>query len=148
MKPKLNLKHAIESEVFDRQYLSKSIRVGVECATRLVTELGMLKFRLVDQLDIVGSNACQLELKIIPEGERSVSPYIEMSGAVALPKGQIDFVMAFLLKYIRDRIGDVDHIDIALWDPGSGAEQGSFTVKIESARAPISGDEARRILGL
>jgi hypothetical protein len=63
-----------------------------------------------------------------------------------LGKVELERWLVFFLKYHRDGCAEVDHLDVeGAWDDRRTAD---FTLKVGSAAASVSDEEARRRLGL
>lgn len=143
---KLKVPHAIHFEPYSNGYVYIPIKFDINSATDMVINLSMIQLSLVDQIDIVGENGTAVQLMRETE-PCSTSGYIIKSGRIALSAVQVEFAISFLLKYIRDGIGDVNHIDIDLRNRTTDCDEGCLIIQIESAR-PLIGKEARKILGL
>lgn len=65
---------------------------------------------------------------------------------VEIAQVELERWQAFFLKYYRDGVAEVDHFDVSgLSSDGSSCE---LVVKVGNAAPPVSGEEARRRLGL
>ncbi|MCA3006187.1 MAG: hypothetical protein LW650_12055 [Planctomycetaceae bacterium] len=66
---------------------------------------------------------------------------------IVLSQTALEYVMSFVLKYARDGMAEVDHVDLDVDadDPGE-----AFTLTLSATRStpPVSAEEARRRLGL
>lgn len=111
--------------------------------------LSLLKEELVDVLTFIGNK--KLQLKIDGTLERSARAVVSISpGAVSISfhPDEYDYVHSFFLKYYRDGVAEVDHIDIEAlaFHPAGKTEEVYVTFYVKDAVPPMSPDEMRRLL--
>lgn len=70
----------------------------------------------------------------------------EQSLKVMLSQAELEYWMSFFLKYYRDGVAEVDHLDVEA-DSARG-EVVDIIVKVSQAAPPVTDAEARRRLGL
>lgn len=109
--------------------------------------LCLLKEELIEGLVIAGRSG--VEFKVVRLNESSVCFATVASDIVLveLTGNSLDFLQHFFLKYYRDGIAEVDHVDLEAL--GRTAEQKSMyiTFKVPESRPPLSPAEAERWLG-
>jgi hypothetical protein len=71
----------------------------------------------------------------------------DMSVKIAISSQELDYWLAFFLRYFRDGFAEVDHIDVEM-DESEVAEKVMLTLKVDEAVSPVSEDEARKRLRL
>jgi hypothetical protein len=65
---------------------------------------------------------------------------------VSLGRIALEVCLVYFLKYYRDGLADVDHLDFeATWDTGDACD---FSLKVALHKPPVSAEEARKRLGL
>ena len=68
---------------------------------------------------------------------------------VFLSRTGLDYWATFFLKYYRDGVGEVNHLDVEAYPRNPNMARGlGIVLQIANALPPISGEEARRRLGL
>ena len=117
-------------------------------ATNLALGLAMLLMNVVNSIELA-STAARLRITIARDTKalRSARLGVRWRGnelAAQLSTNQLELCLTFLLRYLRDGSGDVDHVDLE----GERTAEGITTVvlKVPRARPPMSAEEARREL--
>lgn len=73
---------------------------------------------------------------------------VDNSYKVKLTNNDLEVISSYILKYYRDSYAPVNHIHIDLANNNVLGENGSLTVVASVAAEPISGEEAKKLLGL
>jgi len=60
----------------------------------------------------------------------------------------LDYLLHFFLKYYRDGVAEVDHLDLQVSSGTSGEPESYITFVVPDAVLPVSEEEARKRLGL
>jgi hypothetical protein len=111
--------------------------------------LCLLKENLIETL-IVAEHAASRQIgftilrgvKGTARTQASLSPH---SSQVRMTPNDLDYLLHFFLKYYRDGVAQVDHLDL---EAGSGNDDAAITFKVSDAVEPLTAEEARRRLGL
>jgi hypothetical protein len=74
---------------------------------------------------------------------RSRITLIAMASEVLMTKSNLDYVLHFFLKYYRDGVAEVDHIDLEGVDTETGDNETYITFHVSEAKGPMTPDEAR-----
>lgn|SRR5262249_33693701 len=112
--------------------------------------LCLLSAGLISTLTITSKQqqkAVRLQLAGKPES-RGLARVILKSeiNQLDLTRTNLDYLQHFFLKYYRDGVADVDHIDLEAIDADAGHEKIYVTLKVPESKAPVSADEAERRL--
>ena len=67
--------------------------------------------------------------------------------ALSISATELDYWLAFFLKYYRDGEADVDHLDIEAEILPQRRETAYVTLHVKDARPRVSAEEAKKILG-
>jgi hypothetical protein len=104
--------------------------------------LQLLQENLVEAFILFHNDAShKIEFRIVTAGRSSVKGD-EARLEVSLASADLDFVRPFFLRYYRDNVAEVDHLDIET-DNG-----GYITFSVEEFVPPVSAEEVRRRLHL
>jgi hypothetical protein len=114
--------------------------------------LCLLREGLIESLTIIGDSAAyRLGISLEPAlSSRQGKVQCRPGGAdVLISITELDYWLHFFLKYHRDGVGDINHIDVEIppREPNSGRGL-DLVLQVPDALPPISEDEARRRLGL
>lgn len=63
-----------------------------------------------------------------------------------LTRNNLDYVHQFFLKYYRDGVAEVDHLDLEAVDAETGHEEIYITFQVSESRPPLSPEEAKKRL--
>jgi hypothetical protein len=66
---------------------------------------------------------------------------------VKMTPDDLDFVLHFFLKYFRDGVAEVDHLDLDVESQLNGQDS-TITFKVSDSLQPMSAEEAKERLGL
>jgi hypothetical protein len=114
--------------------------------------LCLLKEGLIESLTILGERGeygLKISLDSSLTSRRGKVRFRRDEVDVSISTTELDYWVRFFLKYYRDGVGDVNHIDVEIpsRDPDSTRRLG-LVLQIPDAVAPISEEEARGRLGL
>jgi hypothetical protein len=131
-------------------HISATIRVDDSIIADWCFELCLLKEELTQSLTIVGADgrlSLRLQRQMPKLGHRGTVRWKENVAELALADTELDMWLHFFLKYHRDKIGEVDHID-AEFTPLSPADARELylTLEVPLAAPPISEQELERML--
>jgi hypothetical protein len=149
-----------------RDLLRVSLRINeYERETVIVVELDdstvvdwcmslcLMKEGLVPSFTVTSMDGT-FRLTIKPEVVQARQPretirWITGGAEVSIDQVELAHWLHFFLKYYRDGIGEVDHIDVDLLPGASSASRScTLVLKVPRALPPGSGEELRRRLGL
>jgi len=66
---------------------------------------------------------------------------------MSLTHNDLDYILHFFLKYFRDGVADVDHIDLDVVSD-SDSQQSTIKFQVRDSIGPVSAKEAKKRLGL
>ena len=128
------------------------IRIGSETNKEWCLNLCLLREGLIDSLTIIDEEGSyKLRVLLDPSlARRSAVERSQSRGADAfLSRTELDYWATFFLKYYRDGVGEVNHLDVEAYPRNPNTARGlGIVLQIANALPPISGEEARRRLGL
>jgi hypothetical protein len=115
--------------------------------------LCLMKEGLVPSFTVTSTDGTfHLTVQSQAAGEQSTRGLVRRTtrGAeIAIDQFELAYWLHFFLKYYRDGIGDVDHIDVDLAPSPSHTSRGfTLVLKVPRALPPGSPEELRRRLGL
>lgn len=106
---------------------------------------------LVSAIELVSpdrSRGLVLERGKAPGSYEAVVNWKRDSALLVLSPTELEMLMIFCLKAVRDGVAEVDHIDIEARDALASGKPGSFAFKFPESAAPVDEKEARHRLGL
>ena len=132
-------------------YIAMSITLDYDSATSLALELILLREGLAGFLAVPGKSKSDglivlMNPSLMHSERREV---LDRPGWVGLEitPDELGYWVYFLLRYYRDLMPEVDHVDFDI--PPQGGAAGVFlTIMIGDVPAPEPSEEAKRILGL
>lgn len=150
---------AIISVLLKLQHAEEGTIVRIEISTSQVLDwclnLVLLQKALVDSVSIVSTESdeqTRIRLRVDPKLSPSQRGRINWQGRdadLSIAKNELDLWIHFYLKYYRDGIADVDHIDVEIPADRKHQQVGLFlTLTVPHARPPLSETDLRRQLGL
>ncbi len=116
--------------------------------TDLCVGLCLLHERLIEELELVDrSRGNRLKVGRVPGGpEHSTIRRERELTVLLLTTPTLEMLQHFLLRTVRDRSAEVDHVDIEALDrSGAGT---TVVLKFPTSRPPLSPEETSRRLGL
>ena len=129
--------------------------LNIEFETRALADwclgLCLLKEELIPVL-VVHEEAAKGKLEIQLAGQtkhRAKTQASFESGAtrVRLAPDDLDCLLHFFLKYFRDGVAEVDHLDLDV-ESQTNNQDSTITFKVPESAQPLSAEEAKRRLGL
>ena len=149
MKRYLKIKGETRYNQYDSESWSLDIEIQLEDLVSVLLELQLLEFGHTESCTLNSKdNTITVAFSHVKEKNQSI---IERNGPrfqVGLTKNDIEFISSYLLQYYRDSLAPVDHVDIEVEGLNELARNGTLVIKTSNAIEPMSGDEARKILGL
>jgi hypothetical protein len=108
----------------------------------------LLREGLVDKVILRSSRGNWVVRVSASESPRHIALRWYAKGRLDVVLGQIELGrwLVYFLKFYRDGVAEVDHLDLEA--ELDGGEVCDFTLKVATAEEPVSGREARRRLGL
>lgn len=143
---KKTLRHPIGIELarIDHQAIIY-VAIPFVCLSEWLLGLMLLKEKLINTL-IIRSTVAPCSIKLyLDSGTNVVLITDRNSVQLQLSQMTLDYLIHYFLKYYRDGIAEVDHIDIEAEMEG---EDAYITFTADAARPPVDASEARRRLGL
>jgi hypothetical protein len=112
--------------------------------------LCLLKERLIDSLTVTedgGGRAVKLQVLANPKipGRISASFGSDRS-QLEIPTTSLEYIQAFFLRYYRDEMADVDHIDMEAIDAATGKQDEYVIFRVPDSKPAVSPAEAGRRL--
>jgi len=111
--------------------------------------LCLLKEGLIDAFTITEQAAKAAKVKFIvgaKPGARSRATLKVEASEVMLTRNGLDYLYQFFLKYYRDGVAEVDHLDLEAVDAETGDKEIYITFQASESRPPMTPEEARRRL--
>lgn len=111
--------------------------------------LCLLKEGLVEAFNVIEERARGSKVKFLVGSQFSQKSRITLgaqSSEVVMTKNNLDYVQHFFLKYYRDGVADVDHLDLEAVDIETGDNEIYITFQVSEASAPMTPEEAKRRL--
>jgi len=112
--------------------------------------LCLLKEGLVEAFTVIEQGASGTKVKFLVEQRFSSKPRITFqaqSSEVRLTGNNLDYLRQFFLRYYRDGVAEVDHLDLEASDAETGDDEVYVTFEVSESRPPLSPEEAKRRLG-
>ena len=113
--------------------------IELEALDELILELSLVYFELSDRLTVRFSARAELVLscEFDDAGQMKIDEEI---AAVSLPRPQLEYMLAYLLRFRRDGYAAVQHLDVAINDAST------LVLQARNFTAPMDESEARRVL--
>lgn len=125
------------------------IAVGSMPPEVVVAELLLLSEGLVPELSLRHpAQEAQIQLFVAETEARATAALSGDSLRLGLSRRELEWWIAFFLRYYRDGVAEVDHIDLEASRVDNEAEDVDVVLRVEKFSPPVRGDEARRRLGL
>ncbi len=133
------------------EYIVK-LRIPTGSQAGFTLALVMLRYMVVEAIVIHDpDNAHSQLVEIRYDSRHQVStPTFAFDNRLVLnlTDRDIDYWLIFFLRYCRDGIAEVDHLDVELDSESGDDTRLSIIVAVENSQPSVPGDEARRLLGL
>ena len=143
----------VEGVGMQEQVLSGERVISIAPHDRGVTDLALaLSMLLVEVIDHVELTSTSNSLHVVLTHNQG-APKNSLLGvgkrghglALELSTNHVELCLAFLLRYVRDGFGEVDHLDLE--GTSKGEQAVTVILRVPSARAPMSPEEAHRLMG-
>ena len=113
--------------------------------------LSLLKEGLIDALTVTDPRGRSAKLQVLKEW-KEVNATVRVSfhndrTQVVMSGTNLDFLQHFFLKYYRDDLAEVDHVDLQAIDAETGNKEIYVTFRVPESMPPVTDNEARRRLG-
>jgi hypothetical protein len=102
----------------------------------------------VDAVDVTGRRAMRIVRAKQQNSQEALVSWDGESATIILSSTELEALMHFFLRTVRDRGAEVDHLDIDACPTSAGGRAGNFVLRFPHATGPVSAEEARRRLGL
>lgn len=113
--------------------------------------LCMLKEGVIEALIVSGKRTeTKLEIRKAAKNESasiSQASFESAATILMLPPPNLGYLLHFFLKYCRDGMGEVDHIDLEV-DSKTEKCESTITFNVPKAVPPMSAEECKKRLGL
>lgn len=125
-----------------------SIEIGREsvaewCLGLCLLKEGLISILLVQEVEARG----MLEVQLGTQRTRSLASLDPSASKMSLTHNDLDYILHFFLKYFRDGVADVDHIDLDVVSD-SDSQQSTIKFQVRDSIGPVSAKEAKKRLGL
>ena len=112
--------------------------------------LCLLKEGLIETLTVAeerGGAAVKIRVLDKPKvpGRANVNFRSDMS-QLEVPRTSLEYIQAFFLRYYRDEVSEVDHVDLEAIDSDTGKRDEYITFCVPDSRPPVSAKEAEERL--
>ena len=123
------------------------VNLGSISPERIVSELLLLQEGLVEALAIRYSGS-QHRVRVTSATieERAIAFWEDDLLRITVPGSELGYWLQFFLKYYRDDMAEVDHIDVEARNKRKNGSVIDIVLKVSRAKAPVNSDEARRRL--
>ena len=112
--------------------------------------LCLLKAGLIDTLTVDeerGKAAVKIQVLAKPKIPGRVRACFRSDASqLEFPLTSLEYIQCFFLKYYRDEVADVDHIDLEAINADTGKQDEYITFRVPDWRPPVSPEEAERRL--
>jgi hypothetical protein len=113
--------------------------------------LCLLNNQLVDTLGITGQRT-KTGIDLNLGGKNNTRGIIRLKFTsstltqLEITKGDVEYLLQFFLKYYRDGMADVDHIDLDAVNADTGDKGLYVTFRVQHSKPPVTPEEAQRRL--
>ncbi len=114
----------------------------------LILELQLIDYNHLDSI-IINSLKTKLNISIskCTDDKHSQIQLLNSRYHIRLAKNHIEAILSYLLQYFRDAFAPVSHMHIDIYNSNIDGV-GTFTIKASVFAEPMSGEEAKKILGI
>ncbi len=128
---------------------SLDIEIRLEDLVPVLRELHLLKIGNTKSCTIDSNNdIVKIIITFVKDKKKSIIERNSLKFRLGLTQNDIEFISSYLVKYQKDSLAPVDHIDIEVEDLNDQSQDATLVIKTCNTIAPIPGDEAKKILGL
>src|SRR5690348_8936442 len=106
--------------------------------------LCLLKEGLIDAFTVTEQAAKAAKVKFVlgaKLGARSRITLKELGSEVVLTRNGLDYLCGFFLKYYRDGVAEVDHLDLEAVNAETGEKEVYITFQASESRAPMNPED-------
>ena len=114
------------------------------------SRLVLLREGMIRQLRVGGMSGKTLAVDRdprIPPQERAVAEWDGQALSLTLGDVELDYLIAFFLRYVRDGYGEVLHLDLDASVRGGQGERMDVVLQVERAGPARSPRDSRRLIG-
>lgn len=109
--------------------------------------LCLLKENLIQELIVIGNKKLTFKIGQFSEFEPAAKVSVKHQTIdIIVQQRELEYWTVFFLKYFRDDVAEVDHLDVEAKLDSDLSEEAYLTFKVKDAKLPISADELRRIM--
>lgn len=111
--------------------------------------VSLLKEGLIETLTLSGQLTKEAKVQFLMESKVGGTVGVSFKPdviRVAMTNNSLDYVQRFFLKYYRDGVAEVDHLDLQAIDAETGNKEIYVTFRVPDARAPVTPQEAKKRL--
>ncbi len=126
------------------------IRLRREALSDWCLGLCLLKNHLIEVLVVAEElGKHEVELQMLGKADRAANAQADFrpnTPQLKLTLTQLDYLLAFFLRYYRDGGAAVDHVDLQTTAIGTGSQDAYITVTVPDSVPPMTPEELRRRL--
>jgi hypothetical protein len=120
---------------------------GVSVQNEWCLDLVLLREGLVDQLELSDLKRTYSLSIAQSKSEHSAITWKKKSASLALDVNRLDYLISYFLKFFRDGVAEVDHIDLETRSVSGENKEAYVTFAVSKATPSITGNELRKLLG-
>jgi hypothetical protein len=116
------------------------------CLGLCLLKEGLIPILLVQERTAKG----KLEIQLTGQTEhrtRTLASFESNVSRVRMTPDDLDYLLHFFLKYFRDGVAEVDHLDLDV-ESQTNNQDSTITFKVPESAQPLSAEEAKKRLGL
>jgi hypothetical protein len=143
----VTLCHAPEIQRYTEQAWSVDLLIGLADLTTFVLELRLLIDELSDSLSLLSERlSSRVAISVDHAAEATVCQAEGKNCQVRLSARDAGFLCGFLMKYYRDGMAPVGHVDIDMASDSILGGDATLFVMVEDSLPPMPVNDARRLL--
>jgi len=111
--------------------------------------LSLLKEGLIEVLTVTEQQKRGAKVQFLTEPKTGGTVRVRFKSdlsEVTLTRNNLEYLQHFFLKYYRDSVAEVDHLDLQAIDAETGNKEIYVTFRVPESTAPVTPEEARRRL--
>jgi hypothetical protein len=111
--------------------------------------LSLLKEGLIETLTVTERERKGVKVQLLSEPKTGGTVRVSFRpdlNRVAMTRNNLEYVQHFFLKYYRDGVAEVDHLDLQAIDAETGDKEVYVTFRAPESKPPVTPEEARRRL--
>ncbi len=149
MKKHLRLPIVFELKEYPEQSVFK-LRLGSEALRDWCLGLSLLKDRMIEALIVSDEQGRkEVEIQVLSTTEitaRTQADFRRETAQLKTTPNQLDYLLSFFLKYYRDGIAEVDHIDLEATATGTKNEDAYIIFTVPDFVPPMTPQELEKRL--